>query len=84
MIRTIVRDSERNGGLLSFKVYKKMVAKRRGVTLSNDNYLCQMRRNWKKRKPREQKIEEREKAFVKEEKRNTSIWQKVKNLFSGK
>jgi hypothetical protein len=61
-----------------------MVAKRRGVTLSNDNYLYQMRRNWETRKPREQKIEEREKAFVKEEKRNTSIWQKVKNLFSGK
>jgi hypothetical protein len=83
-IRTIVRKSEREGGLLTFRRYKDMVAKRRGKSLSDDEYRARMKYNWKHRKPLPQKQEERQVAAIVEGKKNTSFWQKAKNLFSRK
>jgi hypothetical protein len=82
IIRTIVRESERNGGLLSFKTYKEMTAKACRVSLTLQSFRTHHKFNMSK--PRVEKREERQVATVVESKKNLSFWQKVKNLFSRK
>jgi hypothetical protein len=82
IIMTIVRESERNGGRLSFKKYKGMTAEARGASLATTSF--RLRHKFNLGKPRVEKQEERQTAVVVEQKKQLSFWQKAKNFFSRK
>ena len=88
MIRTIVRKSERKGGRLSFKRYKDDTAKARGVSLTpgllKKRYYINLNKKRGNAKSLQTKQEQRQVSTVVEQKRNTSIWAKVKNFFKGR
>ena len=84
MIRTIVRESERNGDRLSFKKYKEMTAEARGVSLTPAMMQKRHKFNLAKGNPKIEKQKERQVATVVESKKSLSFWQKVKNLFNQK
>jgi hypothetical protein len=77
-IRTIVRWSERNGGLLSFKKYHKSTKKQRAHTIGeySKRWHIHIGKGFTT-KPKENI------AFTeKENRKNVSLWQKAKNLFN--
>ena len=75
-IRTIVRWSERNGGLLSFEKYHKSTKKIQVFTANHH------RSDFNEGKSRVEKQEERQVSKAISNKKNVSLWQKAKNLFN--
>jgi hypothetical protein len=79
-IRTIVRESERQGGRLTMLRYKEETKERRPGTLPQ----AERPMKWHREYPRVEKQEQRQMSTADEVKKSTSIWQKIKNLFNRK